>query len=474
MSAVENNPLITRDSDQVRPTVGIVHLGLGAFFRAHGAIYISEVMKAKGGDWGILGVSLMRPNQRDLLKPQNCAYTAVELGPNGTSAQTIDVIEDVLVAPENPDAVLATMADPNVKIVTLTVTEKGYCHEPSTGKLNQIHPDIAHDIANLNTPKSAIGYLVSGLARRKAVDVKPFTVLCCDNLPDNGHIVRGVVLELAGLVDKNLADWISTEVAFPCTMVDRIVPATKPEDLATVERLTGTRDNAPVMHEPFRQWVIEDNFCNDRPDFAAVGVQMVSSVAPFENMKLRCLNGTHSTLAYLGYLSGNVTISDTVADTVFADFCRYLWRAEIIPTLEPPEGVDLAAYADKLLARYQNPSIRHLTWQIAMDGSQKLPQRLLGTIADNLAAGRDCSGLILAVAGWMQYVGTVDEKGEKIDVRDPLAERLANLTTTESFLAVREVFPQNLAGNILFRDALDAAYSNLKSKGARACVETFS
>ncbi len=473
MSAAENNPLIGRTQGRTRPGVGIVHLGLGAFFRAHGAIYVAEAMAKQGGDWGITGVSLMRPNQRDLLAPQDCVYTALELGPDGTTPQKIEVIENVLVAPEDPKAVLSAMADPAVKIVTLTVTEKGYCHEPSTGKLNRAHPDIVHDIENPTAPKSVVGYLVAGLARRKAAGVQPFTVLCCDNLPDNGKVVRGVVLELAGLVDKDLADWIAAEVAFPCTMVDRIVPATKPEDIETVAALTGTRDNAPVMHEPFRQWVIEDNFCNDRPDFAAVGVQMVDEVAPFEDMKLRCLNGTHSTLAYLGYLSGYETISDTVADTAFADFCRYLWRAEIIPTLDPPEGVGLGAYADELLTRYQNPSIRHLTWQIAMDGSQKLPQRLLGTIADNLAAGRDCPGLILAVAGWMRYVGGIDEKGQPIDVKDPLADRLATLKSVDDFLAVREVFPTELAGNADFRAALEAAFDQLKTNGARASVEAF-
>lgn len=469
MAKIENNRLLRPDTGKPQPKIGIVHLGLGAFYRAHGAIYIGEAMRESGGDWGILGVSLMRPTQRDQLAPQGFAYTALELGPEGETAQIIDVVQNVMVAREDPAAVVAAMADPGVKIVSLTVTEKGYCHEPSTGELNMVHPDIIYDISNLERPRSALGYLVSALAARKAAGVAPFTVLCCDNLPENGAVVRGVVLALAGLIDSDLAAWIAQNGAFPSTMVDRIVPATKDEDIARVEELTGFHDASPVMHEPFRQWVVEDNFVGERPDFAAVGVQMVSSVTDFENMKLRCLNGTHSTLAYLGYLAGYETISDTVADKSFAKLCQQLWAKEIILTLNPPEGEDLAAYAEALLLRYENPAIRHLTWQIAMDGSQKLPQRILGTITDNLAAERDCRGLILAVAAWMIYVGGTDEKGATIDVRDPLAEQMRGLGPDE-LLAITAIFPENLATSPAFRAPVLAAYTTLKQKGARACV----
>ncbi len=292
-------------------------------------------------------------------------------------------------------------------------------------------------------------------------------------------MVRGVVLELARLIEPSLADWIAAEGAFPCTMVDRIVPATKPEDVERLATATGVLDRSPVMHEPFRQWVIEDRFVGGaRPDLGAVGVQLVGDVTPFELMKLRCLNGTHSALAYLGYLAGHETISDAVADPAFAALCRRLWAREIIPSLTPPEGVDLAAYAAALLERYANPAIRHRTWQIAMDGSQKLPQRILGTLADNIAARRDSPGLILAVAAWMRYVGGVDEAGGAIDVRDPMAARLRALSDgasgaagkVEALLAVREVFPAALAGQDALRDALVAAYRRLERDGARAAV----
>ncbi|RNF34122.1 mannitol dehydrogenase family protein [Paracoccus methylarcula] len=455
---------------------GIVHLGLGAFFRAHGAIYIAEAMAKSGGDWGITGVSLQSPGTRDRLRPQGWAYTALELGPEGEKPQVVSVLREVLVAPEDRQAVLDAMAAPQVKIVSLTVTEKGYCHEPSTGRLNREHPDIRHDLAE-PLPKTAPGFLVRGLQARRAAGLRPFTVLCCDNLPENGHVVRGVVLELARLIDPALADWIEAEGAFPSTMVDRIVPATSPTDLNRLEALTGARDEAPVMHEPFRQWVVEDRFVDDaRPDLASVGVQMVEDVTPFEHMKLRMLNGTHSSLAYLGYLAGYETIADTVADPDFSAFVRGLWQGEIIPALTPPPGVDLAAYADALHERYANPAIRHRTWQIAMDGSQKLPQRILGTIAEARAAGRAVPGLTLAVAAWMRYVSGRDEAGQVIEVKDPLAPRLAELwqeepaRTVQGFLALAEVFPPVLREDAGFADDLTAALSGLVEKGARAMI----
>lgn len=447
---------------------GIVHLGLGAFFRAHGTIYVAEA-----GGWGITGVSLQSPGTRDRLKPQGWAYTALELGPDGEKPQVVTVLRDVLVAPEDPQAVLDVMAAPDTHIVSLTVTEKGYCHEPSTGRLNRDHPDIVHDLEN-PLPKSAPGFLVRALALRRDAGLPPFTVLCCDNLPENGRVVRGVVGELARLIDPALADWIAAEGAFPSTMVDRIVPATTPADLDRLEAMTSTRDEAPVMHEPFRQWVIEDRFCGPRPPLETVGVQMVADVTPFEHMKLRMLNGTHSSLAYLGYLAGHKTIADTMADPVFADFVRGLWRDEIIPALTPPPGEDLGAYADALAARYANPAIRHRTWQIAMDGSQKLPQRILGTIAESRGAGRAVPGLTLAVAAWMRYASGRDEKGAAIEVKDPLAPRLAALwrddpaQTVAGFLALAEVFPPALRDDAFFAADLVAALTGLVRDGARA------
>lgn len=453
----------------------IVHLGLGAFFRAHVASYIEDAVCAEGDDWGVIGVSLQSPGVRDRLQPQGWAYTALELAPDGEKACVRTLLRDVLVAPENPQAVLDAMAAETTAIVTLTVTEKGYCHAPATGRLNVEHPDILHDIGHA-IPKSAPGYIVRALQRRRDQGIGPFTVLCCDNLPENGRMVRGVILELAQRIDPALVDWISAHGAFPSTMVDRIVPATTPTDLDRLEALTGWRDEAPVLHEPFRQWVIEDDFCTPRPAFEKAGAQVVADVTPFELMKLRMLNGTHSALAYLGYLAGHETISAAMGDPALAGFVQRLWQDEIIPSLEAPEDTDLGAYARALAERYANPAIRHRTWQIAMDGSQKLPQRILGTIADNRAAGRPCAGLTLVVAAWMRYASGRDENGTAIDVRDPMAGRLASLwyddpaETTAAFLRLSEVFPERLRADPVFAADLRGALTALMARGAKAAA----
>ncbi len=471
-----------KKSKQAKP--GIIHLGLGAFFRAHGAIYIEEAVEASGGDWGIIGVSLQSPRMRDQLAPQDFVYTAQELGPEGEVLRQVEIINDVLVAHEDPQAVLDAMADEAIRIVSLTITEKGYCHDPATGRLNTTHPDILHDLENA-LPLTAPGFLVRALQQRKAAGLPPFTVLTCDNLPENGKLVRGIVLEFAGMVDPELARWIEEDGRFPSTMVDRIVPATKLEDIEALAEKTGFLDAAPVLHEPFRQWVVEDAFVeaygdNARPDLGKVGVELVDDVTPYEHMKLRMLNCTHSSLAYLGYLAGYETISETVADPVFAEFVKALWRQEIMPSFTPPPGVDLAAYADALFDRYANPAIRHRTWQIAMDGSQKLPQRILGTIRDNLAVRRDCLGLTTAVAAWMIYVGGVDLSGDPIDVRDPLAEKLRALSDAaetpgdkvRALLSVDQIFDPELAPAL--RLHVESAYILLQSDGVRQVLEHMS
>jgi fructuronate reductase len=462
------------------PGIGIVHFGPGAFFRAFNAIWTEEAMAAAGGDWGICAVSLRSSVARDQLLPQDGVYTSVTLAPEERRARVIGSIARVLVAPEDPPAVLKAMTAPEVRLVSLTITEKGYCHEPATGRLRLEHPGIAQDLANPATPGTAPGYLVEALARRRDAGLAPFTVLSCDNLPDNGRLARGVALDLARARDAGLADWIEEHVRFPATMVDRITPATTPEDIAALARAQGYHDPACVMHEPFRQWVIEDDFTDGaRPAWELAGVRMVRDVSPFETMKLRCLNGTHSALAYLGYLAGHRTIADAVADPPFAAYCRHLWTREILPTVPQPEGEDLPAYCEALLARYANPGIRHRTWQIAMDGSQKLPQRLLGTLADDLAAGRAAPGLCLAVAGWMRYVGGVDEAGGVIDVRDPMAARLRAAWDSApdaagrvaSFLAVEDIFSPELAADPAGRTGLASALDGLCRHGARAMVE---
>ena len=463
------------------PEIGLVHLGPGAFFRAFNAVYTHEAMQIAGGNWGIAAVSLRSPTARDQLAPQDGMFTSVTMSERGTEAQKIGSITKVLVAPEDPKAVVSLMADPAVKIVSLTITEKGYCHEPATGRLDKDHPDIVHDLANQERPISAIGLIVSALQQRHRLGLKPFTVLSCDNLPSNGRLARGVVLDFARLIDVELAAWIRDQVPFPATMVDRITPATTQADIERLAEDQGYFDPGCVVHENFRQWVIEDTFSDGRPAWDRAGAQFVGSVEAHETMKLRCLNGTHSTLAYLGYLSGFETVADTVADPAFAELCVKLWRTEILPTVPAPEGEDLNAYCDALLARYKDRSIRHRTWQIAMDGSQKLPQRLLGTISDLLQQGATPKGLCLAVAAWMRYVGGVDEAGAPIDVRDPLAlilhaaveEAGSPEDRVAALLSMRDIFDESLVQNRVFRDEITTAYLALLANGAKACVGSY-
>jgi fructuronate reductase len=468
---------LSRTAETPNWTTGIVHLGLGAFARAHLALYTED---ARAADWGILGVSLQRPDQRDLLAPQDWLYTAVERGPESATTRTVTCLTGVLVAPEAPEAVLAALSAESTRIVTLTITEKGYCHDPATGRLNLDHPTIAHDLARPEAPRGAIGFLVEALRRRRAAGLRPFTVLCCDNLPANGRVVAGLVDDFAQRRDPTLAAWISAEARFPCSMVDRIVPATTPADVAEVAALTGFADAAPVVHEPFRQWVIEEHFVDgDRPHWEAGGAQFVTEVEPFEHMKLRLLNGAHSALAYLGYLGGYETIAETMADPGYAGFVERLWRDEIVPVVPPPPETDLLAYVAALQARFRNPAIRHRTWQIAMDGSQKLPQRLLGTIRERLDRNLPLPCLALVVAGWIRYVSGLDERGAPIDVRDPLAETLRAVQAewpdepderVKAVLALEPVFGKDLPVDDRFVAAVTAASRDLSARGAGAAV----
>lgn len=471
-----DTPRLTRQTPA--PKAGQVHLGPGAFFRAFNAVYTEDAMAAEGGDWGIVAVSLRSPTARDQLQPQGGVYTSVTLGEGAPPPRVVGAITQTLVAPEDPEAVIAAMADPAIRIVSLTITEKGYCMAPATGALMRDHPDIVHDLAHPGAPVSAIGFLVAALDRRHKAGTAPFTVLSCDNLPSNGAVARRITLDFARAYDPPLAAWIEANVPFPATMVDRITPATTADDVSALAKEQGYLDPACVLHEGFRQWVIEDDFVQGRPAWHRAGVQFVASVEAHELMKLRCLNGTHSALAYLGYLAGYETIAEAVADPHFAAFCATLWRNEITPTVPTPEGEDLAAYCESLAARYRDRGVRHRTWQIAMDGSQKLRQRILGTVQDNLAEGHVPLGLCLVVAAWMKYVGGVDETGDVIDVRDPMAERLKTASDgaataadkVDALLAIEEVFDPALAQDDLFRSAVLDAYTALTRDGAKLSV----
>jgi fructuronate reductase len=457
---------------------GIVHLGVGAFQRAHQAIYTEATLNAGDRRWGIVGASLRSPAVHDALAPQDNLYTLAVRGAEGERLQVIGAIKDVLVAPENPEALLRSLCDPAVAIVTLTVTEKGYCYDPATTALDEKHPDIVHDLAEPAQPRTVPGFLVEALRLRREARTHAFTVLCCDNLPHNGRTVRAIVSRFAELRDSGLAGYIRNEVAFPSTMVDRITPATTDEDRAAISRRLGVEDAAPVITEPFSQWVIEDRFPLGRPDWAIAGAEFVRDVAPYENMKLRLLNGSHSTLAYLGYLAGYETVADTMKDVNYRRLAEGVMD-DAATTLKMPPGADVAAYKRALMERYANPALKHRTWQICMDGSQKLPQRLLGSISDRLAAGAPIDRLVMGVAGWMRYVTGIDEQGKPIDVRDPLSARLRAIADEAGLVAehlvpavldVREIFGDELAADPRFRVAVTDALSRIIAKGAKAAV----
>ncbi len=414
---------------------GIVHLGLGAFARGHLAAVNEAAIHASGDPrWGIRGVSLRQADTRDALAPQDGLYTlalrsADAEGRPQARLAVIGCLLETLVVPEDPQAVLARIASPYTRIVSLTVTEKGYCHDPASGALNLAHPDIVHDLGQPLAPRSTIGFLVWGLQRRRAAGLGPVTLLSLDNLPSNGHLLRGLVLAFAAQVDARLAEWIGQACTFPCSMVDRIVPRTTDEDRAAVAQALGMTDAWPVQAEPFLEWVVEDHFAADRPDWAAGGARFAAEAAPFETLKLRMVNGAHSALAYLSVMAGWATVDQAVAQPALRRYLADLMRTEIAPTLPALPGLDLAAYQERLLQRYANPALRHQTRQIAMDGSQKMPQRLLGTVRARLAADRPITGLALALAGWLHFLRGVDQAGRRYPIEDPLAETLAQRLT---------------------------------------------
>jgi len=461
---------------------GIVHLGPGAFHRAHQAVYTDDVLDRSAEPWGICAVSLRSPAIRDALVPQGGLYTLGIRDETGERLRVVGAIREVLVAPEDPQAVLARLVDPRVRIVTMTVTEKGYCHNPATGELDESRPEVRHDLADPSRPTTMPGFLVEALRRRRAAGTPAFTVLSCDNLPENGAVTAGLLRVYAALLEPGFDHWVDDNVACPNSMVDRIVPATTDEDRARIAAAMGMDDAAPVVAEPFSQWVFEDRFPTGRPAWEDFGAEPVADVRPYERMKLRLLNASHSCLAYLGVLAGYETVAEAVADPAFARFARRLMDEEVTPTLRMPAGAELAGYKAALLARFANPALHHRTRQIAMDGSQKLPQRLLATIRERLDAGAPFERLALGVAGWMRYVAGIDEAGRPIAVQDPLAGRLRELADNAGpgaagmvavLLTVGEVFGADLPRSPVFVTAVTEALERLRREGARRTVEGY-
>ncbi|WP_342005830.1 mannitol dehydrogenase family protein [Citrobacter sedlakii] len=477
-SAVLPDSVRTPQYDRSRLASRIVHFGFGAFHRAHQALLTDRVLNAQGGDWGICEISLFSGDRlMSQLRAQDHLYTVLEKGANGNQAIVIGAVHECLNAKlDSLTAIIEKFCEPQVAIVSLTITEKGYCIDPATGTLDLTHPRIRHDIDSPGEPHSAPGILVEALSRRRERGLLPFTILSCDNIPDNGHVVKNAVLGMAEKRDPALAMWIREHVSFPGTMVDRIVPAATDETLDEISRALGVADPCGISCEPFIQWVIEDRFVAGRPAWETAGVQLVTDVRPWEEMKLRMLNGSHSFLAYLGYLSGFQHISECMQDEAFREAAYQLMMREQAPTLSITD-VDLQRYAGSLIARFANPALKHKTWQIAMDGSQKLPQRMLAGVRIHLERGSAWPLLALGIAGWMRYVCGVDDAGAPIDVRDPLSDKIrllvANVGENEkvaNLLTLQEVFGSDLPKNPTFVQAIETAWQHLARHGAHQAV----
>ena len=458
---------------------GIVHLGLGAFHRAHQAVYTDAVLPIDLR-WGILGVSPRRPDTRDALAPQDWLYTLVERDASGERLRVIGALTGALVARENPRELIARMAAPEVRVVTLTVTEKGYCRAAASGDLDETDPTIRHDLANPDAPQSVPGILAAALRARRAEGTAPFTALSCDNLPANGATLRRVLVQFARLENPELGRWIEDHVACPSCMVDRIVPATRPEDRADVSAALGVEDAWPVVTEPFTQWVVEDHFPAGRPAWEAAGATMVTDVHPWEEMKLRLLNGSHSTIAYLGQLAGWVTVPEAIGEPALAADVRAL-MAEVVPTLSLPPSVDLAGYCATLLQRFANPALRDRTARIAEDGSQKIPQRLLAPARALLASGTSPVRIALGVAAWIRFCSGRADDGSALPLVDPRAEQLRALVSRSSdpeaqvraVLGLPDLGAADLVARGDFVALVTAALCSLAATSVRATLRTW-
>ena len=443
-------------------TTGIVHFGPGAFHRGHQAHFIEWLLE-RDPRWGIAAVSLRTADTVDALAAQDRLYTLAVL--DSEPSQRIIGAHSMTIGPGEGERLRRTLADPAIALVTSTVTEKGYCLD-GDGALDLGHPDIIHDRTGAE-PRSLVGWLVAGLAARQANGAAPFAVLCCDNMAHNGRKLRDAALTLARLRDPALADWIADRVAFPDTMVDSITPASDAAFLADIAQTLGVEDRAAVQREGFAQWVVGRYDAAGGPDLAAAGVTITDDVAGYERAKLRILNGTHSTIAYLGLLIGHQTVFEAMGDAPLAGFVERFAKQDIVAAVPPVSGLDLGGYAGAVLGRFRNPAIRHLLSQIASDGSQKLPYRIVDTLEAALAAGRSIERIVVPLAAWMAFIQRSARAAQPIN--DPLADTLAAIGNSADdaaglasrLLAIRAVFPARIAEDRRVAQAVEAALSDI-------------
>ena len=464
-----------------RKNVGtaIVHLGVGGFHRAHQALYTNDLLQNSVSEWGICGVGILPSDSkmRDVMKSQDCLYTLVERDGKTQNAKVIGSIVQYLHACENPAAVIDKMAARSTKIVSLTVTEKGYCLDAKKN-LDPNHPDVQHDVKNLQSPKTALGYIVAALQARMRAGLPSFTVLSCDNLPENGRVTQSAVLAFAKLADAATAQWIQNNTTFPNTMVDRITPVTSDADIASVAANFGIDDAWPVVCETFRQWIIEDKFCNGRPAWEKAGAQFVADVHAYELMKIRLLNGTHSSLAYPGILIGLNYVDEATTHSVISKYIRKIMDAEVTPNLPPVPGINLDQYKDSVIARFASTAIKDGLPRIAMDGSQKLPNGILAPVRDRLAKGQSIDGLALSIATWIRYLQGADESGKAYNIVDPMADKLnqlakQNINDPMPILNQSVIFGDDLPKSSIFVESVAKSLQNLNKNGTLNTLQDY-
>jgi len=475
LEALKNRAdIITPSYDRASVKAGIMHMSIGGFHRSHQAVYMDNVLSSGDTQWGICAVGLMPQDKENIgaLNAQDTLYNVLERSAAQDELKIIGSIIEVMHAPSAPQDVLARLSDTDIKILSITVTEKGYCYD-NNQNLDLTNDLIRRDIQNLDSPKTVLGYIVAGLHARKQSGNAPFTVMSCDNLPGNGHLTRKLVLQFAAQIDGDLKQWIEGNVSFPNSMVDRITPVTTEEVSRLIQEKFDIDDKWPVFCEDYIQWVLE-RYEGDQPPFEQAGIQLVDEVDPFEKMKVRLLNGSHSALSYISYLMGYRAVDKAMSDPLISKFVR-AYMDEITNTLDHVPGVDLEGYKAKLIERFSNPAISDQVQRLAQDGSQKIPNAILPCILHNLENGRPIKFLSLALAGWFKYLSAKDEQGHEIEIDDPLSAQLIPAAQEDdapkALLNISETFGHDLAQNNNFIQALTADIQSLNTIGTKATLE---
>ncbi|MBD1551745.1 mannitol dehydrogenase family protein [Pseudomonas typographi] len=461
-----------------RISEGIVHIGVGGFHRAHQAFYTDALMnQGQALDWAICGAGLRAEDRkaRDDLKAQDYLFTLFELGDTpDTEVRVIGSMQQMLLAEDDPQALIAKLAEPNIRIASLTITEGGYCIDDSTGQFMAHLPQVQHDLAHPEAPKTVFGFFCAALERRRQAGIKPFTVMSCDNLPHNGQVARKALLAFAALAGDaygaGLHGWIAEHVSFPNAMVDRITPMTSAAHRQQLLEQQGVDDHWPVVCEPFVQWVLEDRFSAGRPAWENVGVQFTEDVTPYEDMKIKLLNGSHLALTYLGFLKGYRFVHQTMNDPLFVEYIQTYMDRDVTPQLAPVPGIDLVAYKAKLIERFSNQAIADQLERVCSDGSSKFPKFTVPTLNQLIASGGELDRAALVVAAWALYLKGTDETGATYRIPDPRAAFCQALVASDEgltgrLLGVEEIFGQHIPASAAFVEAFERQLHNLRTLG---------